>query len=197
MKLKKKPLIFLVALFATVFIGTTFAYFYSVHTYENDFNLADYNVELKEYFPKDEWDEDNTLDKRVVISNGGQADVLLRISYNEMWYREENGEKEILNNFVNGNPVVKKNWTVAFTNDFTYKDGWYYYEKTLGTGESVTILDSIEKLITTIYTAENEKYQLDFNYEILQADNHASLRVWGYDSTINEEGDVDWDFLGE
>lgn len=186
-KIKKKTIIFLTMLFVSVAIGSTYAYYYNHYVIENKFNTSDYNVSLSEYFPKDTWDEDNSLDKQVSISNNGSADVLLRISYNEMWY----DEKENLNNLYNGNEIVTKNWNEDF-DDFIYHNGWYYYEKVLSSGDSVSILDSITKNYD-VYNDEGIKYQLDFNYEVLQVENYASERVWGYKSSI-QNGIVSWTF---
>ena len=191
-KLKKKPIIFLICMAIAITIGTTYAYYYTHYAIENNFKLADYNITLEEYFPNDVWDADNNLDKVVTVSNEGNADVFLRVSYNEMWYEEEeDGSKRFLNNLYENKEIVTKNWNEEFDN-FVYKDGWYYYTKILSKGDSVTILDSITKNYN-IYDLEDIKYQLDFNYEVLQVENYASKRVWGYDTTVKGDS-VTWEF---
>lgn len=187
----KKSILLFGILVAILLVATqvSYAYFKSSESAENNFNTADYNIKLEEYFPTSHWIEDTPLEKRVTISNNGEADVLLRISYNEMWYREVDNEKRILNNLVNGQEIVKKNWTEEFLNDFVLIDGWYYYNKVLSSGDTVTILESIEKL-TNDYSTD-EKYELDFQYEVLQSHAESSKKVWGIDSIILD-GNVEW-----
>ena len=183
---KNKPIVFLLAIMLLSTVGGTIAYYYSQHVQENNFNLADYNITLEEYFPDDEWDEDDILDKQVKITNNGNSDVLLRIAYNEIWYNND----EILNNMYEGVAIVDKHWTDAFLNDFVYSGGWYYYNKVLKKGESVEILESVEKVVG-VYNGSNYQYQLDINYEVLQADNGAAEKVWGTEATI-EGSNVVW-----
>lgn len=187
----KKSILLFGILVAILLVATqvSYAYFKSSSSAENNFNTADYDVKLEEYFPVSEWQENTQLDKRISISNNGEADVLLRVSYNEMWYREVNNEKRILNNLVNGQEIVKKNWTEEFLNDFVLIDGWYYYTKVLSSGDTVTILESIEKL-TDDYNSD-EEYELDFHYEVLQSHAESSKKVWGIDSIILD-GEVEW-----
>lgn len=184
---KNKPIVFLLATILLTTIGGTFAFYYSVHVQENDFNIADYNITLEEYFPVSEWDDDNILDKEVKITNNGNSDVLLRVTYNEIWY---NGN-DIVNNMHDGTHIVDKNWSQEFVNDFEYSDGWYYYKKVLGSGQSIVILETIEKVVD-VYNDSTSQYQLDFNYEVLQVKNSASSRVWGKEASI-EGSNVQWE----
>ena len=124
--------------------------------------------------------------------------VVLRINYNELWRKEVNGVKLSLDNNVNGVNVVTKNWTTAFTNDFVDGgDGWYYYKKTLNAEESVQVLNSIslnESLISTSPYYNDYKtytYELDFNFEAIQANSSAISEIWGKNATITG-GDVTW-----
>ena len=182
---KNKSLIFLFLLFPMISIGGTIAYYNTTQSLENTFTTANYNTKMSEYFPITEWDEDNTLDKQLTISNEGSGGVLLRFTYNEMWY--ENGD--VVNNLYNGKEIVTKNWTQAFINDFEYHEGWYYYKKVLNADESVTILDSVVRNYD-VYD-ETSEYHLDFNYEVLQVENNASEYVWGYEAVI-EGSNVTW-----
>ena len=101
---------------------------------------------------------------------------------------------------VNGENVVQKNWTSAFTNDFIDGgDGWYYYKKVLNAEESVQVLESIslkEDLISTspyYNDYKNYTYELDFNFEAIQASSSAISNIWNKDVTING-GDITWSF---
>lgn len=193
--LKKKPLIFLLALSIIGIVGSTFAYYYTEVSLPNKFKTMTYNVSIEEEF-NDTWGT-----KKVSFVNEEETNtpVVLRINYNESWRKEVNGIKLSLDNNVNGINVVTKNWTTAFTNQFIDGgDGWYYYVKTLNPKESVQVLDSIslnESLISTSpYYNEYKSYtyELDFNFEAIQANSNAISNIWGVSATINE-GNVAWE----
>lgn len=193
-KLKKKPLIFLLTLFIIGVVGTTFAYYYTEISIPNRFRTMTYNVTIEEEF-NDTWGT-----KKVSFVNNEETNtpVVLRINYNELWRKEVSGVKLSLDNNVNGTNVVTKNWTTAFTNDFIDGgDGWYYYKKTLDAKESVQVLDSIslnESLISTSPYYNDYKsytYELDFNFEAIQASSNAISEIWGKTATISG-GNVTW-----
>ena len=187
-KIKKKPLIFLLALIVIGIVGTTFAYYYTEVSFPNQFRTMTYNVTIEEEF-NDTWGT-----KKVSFVNNEETNtpVVLRINYNELWRKEVNGVKLSLDNNVNGTNVVTKNWTTAFTNDFIDGgDGWYYYKKTLAAEASVQVLDSIalnESLISTSPYYNDYKsytYELDFNFEAIQASSSAISEIWGRTATIS------------
>lgn len=193
-KIKKKPLIFLLALCLLGIVGTTFAYYYTEIAIPNQFKAMTYNVTIEEEF-NDTWGT-----KKVSFVNNEETNtpVVLRINYNEEWRKEISGVKVSLDNNVNGENVVTKNWTTAFTNDFIDGgDGWYYYKKTLNAEESVQVLDSIslkESLISTSPYYNDYKsytYELDFNFEAIQANRSAISEIWGKNATITGEN-VTW-----
>lgn len=193
-KIKKKPLIFLLMLCLLGIVGTTFAYYYTEIAIPNQFKAMTYNVTIEEEF-NDTWGT-----KKVSFVNNEETNtpVVLRINYNELWRKEVNGVKLSLDNNVNGTNVVTKNWTTAFTNDFVDGgDGWYYYKKTLNAEESVQVLNSIslnESLISTSPYYNDYKtytYELDFNFEAIQANSSAISEIWGKNATITG-GDVTW-----
>lgn len=193
-KIKKKPLIFLLALFLLGIVGTTFAYYYTEIAIPNQFKAMTYNVTIEEEF-NDTWGT-----KKVSFVNNEETNtpVVLRINYNEEWRKEISGVKVSLDNNVNGENVVTKNWTTAFTNDFIDGgDGWYYYKKTLNAEESVQVLESItlkESLISTSPYYNDYKtytYELDFNFEAIQANSSAISEIWGKNATITG-GNVTW-----
>ena len=193
-KIKKKPLIFLLVLCLLGIVGTTFAYYYTEIAIPNQFKAMTYNVTIEEEF-NDTWGT-----KKVSFVNNEETNtpVVLRINYNELWRKEVNGVKLSLDNNVNGVNVVTKNWTTAFTNDFVDGgDGWYYYKKTLNAEESVQVLNSIslnESLISTSPYYNDYKtytYELDFNFEAIQANSSAISEIWGKNATITG-GNVTW-----
>lgn len=193
-KIKKKPLFFLLLLLALGIVGTTFAYYYTEIAIPNQFRAMTYNVTIEEEF-NNTWGT-----KKVSFVNNEETNtpVVLRINFNELWRKEVNGVKLSLDNNVNGTNVVTKNWTTAFTNDFIDGgDGWYYYKKTLAAEASVQVLDSIalnESLISTSPYYNDYKsytYELDFNFEAIQASSSAISEIWGRTATISG-GNVTW-----
>ena len=193
-KIKKKPLIFLLVLCLLGIIGTTFAYYYTEIAIPNQFKAMTYNVTIEEEF-NDTW---GTKKVSFVNNEATNAPVVLRINYNEAWRKEINGVNVSLDNNVNGVNVVTKNWTTAFINDFVDGgDGWYYYKKTLNAEESVQVLNSIslnESLISTSPYYNDYKtytYELDFNFEAIQANSSAISEIWGKNATITG-GNVTW-----
>ena len=193
-KIKKKPLFFLLLLLVLGIVGTTFAYYYTEIAIPNQFRAMTYNVTIEEEF-NNTWGT-----KKVSFVNNEETNtpVVLRINYNELWRKEVNGVKLSLDNNVNGTNVVTKNWTTAFTNDFIDGgDGWYYYKKTLAAEASVQVLDSIalnESLISTSPYYDDYKsytYELDFNFEAIQASSSAISEIWGKTATISG-GNVTW-----
>lgn len=187
-KIKKKPLIFLLALIVIGIVGTTFAYYYTEVSFPNQFRTMTYNVTIEEEF-NDTWGT-----KKVSFVNKEETNtpVVLRINYNELWRKEVSGVKLSLDNNVNGENVVTKNWTSTFTSDFIDGgDGWYYYKKTLNAEESVQVLNSIslkEDLISTSPYYNDYKsytYELDFNFEAIQASSSAISEIWSKTATIS------------
>lgn len=193
--IKKKPLIFLLGILVLGIVGGTFAYYYSEIAISNEFKTLTYNVQIEEEFNKT-W---GTKKVSFVNKESTNTPVVLRINYNESWRKTVNGTKLSLDNNVNGENAVTKNWTTAFTNDFIEgDDGWYYYKKTLNAGKSVQVLESIalnEDLISTSPYYEEYKdydYELDFNFEAIQANTDAINEIWNKKATISG-GNVTWE----
>lgn len=193
--IKKKPLIFLLGILVLGIVGGTFAYYYSEIAISNEFKTLTYNVQIEEEFNKT-W---GTKKVSFVNKEATNTPVVLRINYNESWRKEVNGTKLSLDNNVNGENAVTKNWTTAFTNDFVLgDDGWYYYKKTLNAKKSVQVLESItlnEDLISTSPYYDEYKdydYELDFNFEAIQANTDAISEIWNKKATISG-GNVTWE----
>lgn len=189
----KKSLFFLLALLVVGGIGGTIAFFTSTVTYANLFQVSKYNVVVEEKFNN----EFGT--KEVNFVNNSKAPAVIRINYNEFWTRIANTDQIILNNLVNGTSLVTKSWTPTFLNDFTYHDGWYYYNKVLKEKENVQVLTAINLNSTLLNTADlkeeyhNADYELDFNLESVQASSKAIKSVWNTVATITGD-DVIWNF---
>ena len=127
-KIKKKPLIFILLLLLTVAVGSTFAYYYNEVIIPNKFKAMTYSVAIEEVF-NGTW---GTKEVSIVNKEATNTPVVLRISYNELWINNADGSNVSLNNKLNKQDVVTKNWTNNFVNDFVKgDDGWYYYKKVL------------------------------------------------------------------
>ena len=116
--------------------------------------------------------------------------MLLRIGYTETW---KDGNDNIVSNIYNGNNVVTKTWTNAFTNDFAAgNDGWYYYKKVLRPSDSVKVITAIA-LTEPSYAAYH--YDLNFRFEVIQPDSTAAATLWSKTATIDDAtGAVTWAF---
>lgn len=190
---KNKPLFFLIILLSLSIIGGSISFFVKNISYANKFDVAKYNVVIEEEF----YDEFGT--KKVNFTNKGTSDVIIRINYNEIWQRFIDDENISLNNMIDNTNLVNKTWTEEFLNNFTYKDGWYYYNKILKSNESVEVLTSIslnKELLNNSNLKEeylNADYELDFNLESVQATSNAIKKIWGLNPTITGDNVV-WNF---
>lgn len=188
-----KPLIFLLSLILAGTFSGTLAYFTDSKVYNNIFDITKYNVKITEEFNN----EFGT--KKVNFVNDGTSDVLIRINYNEYWSKLVGEDKIILNNKINGENLVNKEWTEEFKNNFTYYDGWYYYNKLLKSNSSIQVLTSIslnEDLINNSINKDEylgTNYDLDFNLETIQASNESASDIWGAKVKIDGD-DALWEF---
>ena len=125
-----------------------------------------------------------------VNSDTSGIPMLLRIGYSETW---KDGDNNAVSNVYNGNNVVSKTWTSAFTDDFVDGgDGWYYYEKILNPSDSVKVITAIA-LAEPSYAAYD--YDLNFRFEAIQANSEAATTLWSKTATINPETSaVTWTF---
>lgn len=181
---KIKNLIIILAIVLLCAVSFTISFFTNRGQFTKEYNPKEYNVTLEETF-NNTWGE-----KKVYINNQGTADTYLRISYNEVWYKQI--ENTILyQNNLEEDFVVTKNWTESFLNDFTLIDGWYYYNKVLEGNTKLQILESIEKKKETDTNIEGYEYELSFNFETIQATEKALQNLWDKKADINN-GVIIW-----
>lgn len=170
-------------------VGVSAIYFYNV-SLTNNFKTLTYKVDVLEEFYND-W---GTKKIKVVNSEETNADVVLRVTFNESFTKDN----DILSNEINGEEVVEKEYANDFLTHFSKdQDGWYYYDKILKAKDSVEILNSInlkEDLIRTSEDYEKYKtyhYELGFQYETIQATEKAIKDIWGKDSKIID-GEIEY-----
>lgn len=109
-------------------IGSVYAWSKLSASVTNKINTPTIDVEVIE-----EFDEQTTVDwyqpvdKKVQFKNIGTAPIFIRVSYVELW---RNTNNQVLSSIVNGQEIVKKNWTDAWKNEWIDgNDGWFYYKK--------------------------------------------------------------------
>ena len=196
MKTKKRSLVFLLLLLLVVCVGSTYAVFYTQLAIPNKFDIMLYNVQIDDDF-SGTWGVRNV---KFTNKDASNSQIVLRISYNELWNDKESDSVIKLNNLVDGKNVVEKEWTDEFLKDFFLADDrWYYYKKVLQPNESVQVLKSVnlnEQLISKspdYFRYKNYNYELSFNYEAVSAVSNDIKDAWGINASI-KEGDVNWEF---
>jgi len=199
-KKNKKITISLLALLLVGVVGLSYALFQNNTSFENNFKSSDYNVSLTEEF-YDTWG----TKKVSVVNNEESTDILLRINYDEVWSKtlDDDTVVTLSTTFTTSSgterAAILNKPSDYDTNFIDGGDGWYYYTKVLQPNETVNLLESIslnENLKGTAYYEDYSTYdyQLSYNYEAIQATTEAAKKIWGYDITISESGEVTWPF---
>lgn len=184
-------------------IGSVYAWSKLSASVTNKINTPTVDVEVIE-----EFDEQTTVDwyqpvdKKVQFKNIGTAPIFIRVSYVELW---RNTNNQVLSSIVNGQEIVKKNWTDAWKNEWIDgNDGWFYYKKILQPNNLCSkILTSLEfdssnlGNLTDIYG--NASYSLKFVSEAVQYSkdidvNRRSVKAnFGIEFVdIDDNGNITW-----
>ena len=167
MKMNKKAAA-LGGLAALVAVGGTWAYFNQIAAITNPFHTeGGYETSVIEHFnPSDgeDWKPGVTVNKEVIASNTGDADVLVRVTMDEVWSRgEDDSKKEFkkLTNKDNGklDVVAQKNATDGLVDkdgtvvkkllnneDWTFNESdgyWYYKTRLAAKTDSKSLLKSV------------------------------------------------------
>lgn len=189
MKRNKKVLL-IMGMLTLLVIGSTFAYFQKTESIDNKFKSAEAKVNITEKFnPKDQWVPGEEKQKEVRFGNEGKIAAVLRAKFTPVLKLEDGTEDS----------EAAKGFQLNFTDDFfqnwTEKDGWYYYNKVLSPEEltditlkSVTISDAIgndEHGIVTDYSGAS--YDVKIEGELLQASlatEAANYMKWGMIPTV-------------
>ena len=80
-KTNKKPILFMGLLVAVfLVIGVTIAYYTSTDTFNNEFNAANYEMEVEETFESpDNWTPGTTTPKEIIATNKCNTPAAVRI----------------------------------------------------------------------------------------------------------------------
>ena len=147
----KKSIIALLIVLCVGLVGLTIAYFSNSQTINNLFSTKEYATTYTEVFVSpDNWLPGDTTDKTIVATNTGQVDQAVRISLTEEW-KSKNGD--ILSGLIDSNGLLtdeeensEKAAIINFSdnNDWTYDNGYYYYNYKLAPQESTSsLIDSV------------------------------------------------------
>ena len=143
--MKNKKTIILLLLIAIVgVVGLTLAYFANTASVENTFNTKQYGTTVTEVFESpDNWTPGTTTDKTLTVTNSGQVDEAVRVSYTESWTSKK-GDDLSLTQGDNRAAVINwanvSDWTTVTENGVEYR----YYNYKLAPGETTsTLLNSV------------------------------------------------------
>ena len=216
---KKTIFILILVLFVGI-VGLTLAYFANSTSVVNQFTTQPYGTTVEETFTSpSNWLPGDEVDKTIVATNTGNVDEAVRISLSENWKTANNGT---LNGWItiNGNksshleenePSTDERVAIInFDNasDWTYSNGYYYYNYKLAPNESTSSLiksvtfNSKTKLDDTCVETptvtgrtitcessgndyDNATYTLTFTVETVQYNKYTA--VWGNGVEIAEE----------
>ena len=92
----KKSIIALLLVAIIGIVGLTIAYFSSEATIENEFQSSDYGTTVEEVFTSpDNWTPGTTTPKTLTVTNTGNVDEAVCISYTETWTSANSNTEEI------------------------------------------------------------------------------------------------------
>ncbi len=160
-----KPLIALILLAIIGIVGGTFAYFTSQAQFANVFRTKPYSTELTEEFdaPTD-WVPGQETSKKVYVTNKGDVDLAVRISYTEEWVGGDGTTKlDLIQTKADGTKVMvavinfpnQEDWLAhKEDDDVTY---YYYKDAILKDGQTSMFIDKVtfNKDVDIDYTCTN------------------------------------------
>lgn len=187
----KRKIAALGGLAALAAVGGTWAYFNQTAAITNPFHTeGGYETSIIEHFnPADgeDWKPGVTVDKDVIASNTGDADVLVRVKMQEEWNRQVEGHQKLLTIFdssqsefltpdqadpedgeVNGDKtVVAKDIDDTYW-EFNEIDGYWYYKTRLAAHSSS---ESLLRSVTLVDDLDMGLYTDTFAFCVTDADN--------------------------
>ena len=136
----KRKLYFNLFIICIFLIGITYAYFVSSNTIINKFNTKKFETTTYESFTSpSNWSPGDTIPKMVYVTNDGNMDAAVRISYTENWISKDGEE---LSNIQNDETIASIN--LVNENDWFKYGDYFYYKYRLPVGETTTsFMDSV------------------------------------------------------
>lgn len=164
----KKSLVALVLVAILGVVGVTIAYFTSTDTFTNVFGTKPYSMEVVETFESpDNWTPGTTTSKTVVVTNKGDVEAAVRVSYTESWadangaslnLKDEGGNSAAIINFASD---FSTKWTKSTENG---KDYYYYKTKLAKNASTSSLIESVTfNKDVTISTSDTCTYTLTDN----------------------------------
>ena len=149
--MKNNKIVLTIILVLTIgIVGLTIAYFSNSSTITNTFNTNPYGTTVTEEFVSpDNWLPGTSTDKSLTVTNTGQVDEAVRISYTESWTSrsaKNNNEEGDLPLQQNGNTAAlihftnTDDWTTVTENGTTYR---YYNYKLAPSSTTSELLDYV------------------------------------------------------
>lgn len=164
--MRKKHIAALAGIAAVFAVGGSLAYFNQDLEAVNVLKAGKFDTEIVEEFRPEEgkdWKPGTTVNKDFAVKNSGDVPMVVRVSFQETWEkdgkayvtidttRKEAGHDGANNKFEsvwqeepadglteNDDSVVEK--TLNLGEDWVYRDGYYYYTKTLPAGATTEYL---------------------------------------------------------
>lgn len=169
--MRKKHIAALAGIAAVFAVGGSLAYFNQDLEAVNVLKAGKFDTEIVEEFRPEEgkdWKPGTTVNKDFAVKNSGDVPMVVRVSFQETWEKDdgayvtidttekEEGHGEANNKFESvwqdsatdgltdkDDSVVEK--TLNLGEDWVYRDGYYYYTKTLPAGATTetNLLDDV------------------------------------------------------
>lgn len=164
--MRKKHIAALAGIAAVFAVGGSLAYFNQDLEAVNVLKAGKFDTEIVEEFRPEEgkdWKPGTTVNKDFAVKNSGDVPMVVRVSFQETWEKDdgayvtidttekEEGHGEANNKFESvwqesatdgltdkDDSVVEK--TLNLGEDWFYRDGYYYYTKTLPAGATTEYL---------------------------------------------------------
>lgn len=151
---KKRAIIAAVAAVAVLGIGGTIAYNQDRMVFDNIFNLGDDVIEYTEHFESpSNWQPCQEVAKDVIATNKNETPRYVRMKIDKYW-RTSNTTTPASDHATTDLPLT---WTdsggveheyaiinMQNTNDWIYRDGWYYYKNAINKNVSTnSLLESV------------------------------------------------------
>ena len=212
---KNKSLIVILIVLTIGLVGVTIAYFSNSTSIDNTFKTKEYGTTTDEDFVSpNNWLPGDTEPKTLTVTNSGNVDEAVRISYTETWTSKnakDNDQEGDLPLKQNNNDVAIINWantddwSTVTENGVTYK---YYKYKLAPTETTTSLLESVtfnsaavnnsncvettpepgKKVITCDSTGngyDGATYKLRFNVETVQYNQYQT--AWGTSVVLLDE----------
>ncbi len=169
----------------TAVVGT-FAFSESLGQADNYISIGTFKVDLIDIFENNRLTlPGDTLNKDVSMINNGNRDAVVRVKLSPSWTPAYDAQA---NELLTGAVTVTMGPTAAA--DWTYLDGWYYYNKILKPGETTSLLVDalqLQPVSNDLHAADysGAVYNLNISGEAVQAEIAAAADTWAVEFTVS------------